>query len=68
MKQEDFDPKVFEDKGDFDLYRLYEEDLLKGLLHITICKERANNPKPWVKITDKIKNATVLKMEEYGYI
>ena len=58
MKQEDFDPKVFEDKGDFDLYRLYEEDVLKGFIHVSICKERANNPKPWVKITDKIKNAT----------
>ena len=60
QKQENFDPKIFEDKGDFDLYQVEHEDPQTSLLRKIICEHRMKdeNPRPWIKLSDTVKNVT----------
>ena len=60
QKQETFDPKIFENKGEYDYYHVEHEDVLKSYLHIPICNYRntLKDPKPWAKISDSCANVT----------
>ena len=60
QKQDSFDPKKFEDKGDFDFYEVDVEDPIKSIIRKDICEHRLKegNYKPWIKLSEIVQNVT----------